>query len=423
MAEKEQGDRRRGIYLYFAPLTLLIYLALPDGYLLDITTSYMLKNQLKATATEVSTFRILTAIPVYGSFIFGMYRDLWNPFGLKDRGFFLVFAPLSAVVLTVLAYAPLSKVGLLIGIFVVMISFRVVEAAHQGLLALIGQEQSLSGRLSALLSVFSYVPYVLGAAASGYLTDNLTPRQIFLLVAGICLLIGGMGLLNPRSVFGGVYDPPAAKGLDLIGDIRRLIAHRPIYPALLVTLLFQFAPGASTPLQFFLSEKVHAPDAIFANHTAISLAAFIPMFVLYGYLCKRLALKKLLWLSTAIAVAQPIPYALIHTPISALIMAVPIGLMGGLAQAAYGDLAMRSCPPGLHGTMMMLVAGVWVLSFRMSDLLGSWIYRNDPIHGFFYCVALTMAVYALIMPVLSLIPKELVGTHDGQMAATAIGPP
>jgi len=37
------------IYLYFGPLTLLIYLVMPHGYLLDITTSYMLKNQLQAS--------------------------------------------------------------------------------------------------------------------------------------------------------------------------------------------------------------------------------------------------------------------------------------------------------------------------------------------------------------------------------------
>src|ERR1700685_2118974 len=100
------------LYLYFGPLTLLIYLALPDGYLLDITTSYMLKNQLHATATEVSTFRLITAIPAYVSFVFGMSRDLWSPFGLKDRGFFLLFAPLSAAVLIGMAFSPLSKWGL-----------------------------------------------------------------------------------------------------------------------------------------------------------------------------------------------------------------------------------------------------------------------------------------------------------------------
>jgi MFS family permease len=407
------------LYLYFGPLTLLIYLALPDGYLLDITTSYMLKNQLHATATEVSTFRLITAIPAYVSFVFGMSRDLWSPFGLKDRGFFLLFAPLSAIVLIGMAFSPLSKWGLFAGVLFLMVSFRFVSAAFQGLLALVGQEQLISGRLSALWNIFSYTPWVAGAVASGYVTEHLPPRQIFLLVALLSALIGVLGLLKPRAVFNHAYDQPQAKGLDLAGDIKRLAKHRAIYPAILIMFLFQFAPGASTPLQYFLTEKLHASDEVFANHTAISLAAFVPMFIVYGYLCKRVALNKLLWWSTVIAIAQPIPYAFIHSPNSALLMAVPIGLMGGLAQAAYSDLAMRACPAGLQGTMMMMVAGVWVLSFRGSDLLGSWLYGTYPVHGFLYCVLTTMVVYALILPTIPFIPKQIIATTDGEAPESA----
>src|SRR5215467_10661273 len=86
------------VFLYFGPLTLLVYLSLPHGYLLDIATSYMLKNQLHATATQVSLFRLLTALPVYLSVLFGFARDLWNPLGLRDRGYFLVFASTSAAI-------------------------------------------------------------------------------------------------------------------------------------------------------------------------------------------------------------------------------------------------------------------------------------------------------------------------------------
>ena len=86
------------VFAYFTPLTFLVYLVMPHGYLLDFATSYMLKDQLHATVTQVSTFRLLTAIPVYLSVIFGLTRDLWSPLGMRDRGYFLVFAPLTAAV-------------------------------------------------------------------------------------------------------------------------------------------------------------------------------------------------------------------------------------------------------------------------------------------------------------------------------------
>ena len=38
----------RQTFAYFGWLTLFVYLATPAGYLVDIQTSYMLKNQLHA---------------------------------------------------------------------------------------------------------------------------------------------------------------------------------------------------------------------------------------------------------------------------------------------------------------------------------------------------------------------------------------
>src|SRR5690348_8116119 len=129
------------IFVYFSPLTLLVYLALPHAYLLDIATSYMLKNQLHASATEVSTFRLLTAAPVYLSFVFGLTRDLWNPWGMKDRGFFLIFAPLTAAVFLWMSSATLGYGELFVGMLLAMFFFRFIAAAYQGLIALRSEER------------------------------------------------------------------------------------------------------------------------------------------------------------------------------------------------------------------------------------------------------------------------------------------
>jgi hypothetical protein len=109
-----------------------------------------------------------------------------------------------------------------------------------------------------------------------------------------------------------------------------------------------------------------------------------------------------------------IPLAFIHSGIQAEFLAVPIGLMGGVATAAYIDLAMRSCPPGLQGTLMMMVDGVLALSGRGGDLLGTKIYDVGKSSGFVYCVIATTVVYALILPLIALIPKQIVSTADGE---------
>jgi Major Facilitator Superfamily len=414
-AEKQSPAARRQVYFYFGSLTALVYLGMPHGYLFDIATSYMLKNQLNAPAGQIAIFRLLTAIPIYIAFLFGIVRDMWNPFGLRDRGYFLIFAPLSAVVLIWMALSRLSYVILFAGTLLVMVTFRFITAAHQGLIALVGQEKLMSGRLSALWSVVSFLPAIAGAIASGYLVENMPPSRTFALVAALALAIGAIGLWKPRGVFDHAYDRPQAKRTGLIADVRRLLKHRAIYPAATIMLLFAFSPGANTPLQFYLTNELHAPDAVYGYFYAIFLLSFIPVFLLYGYLCKRFSLNTLLWWGALTTIPQYVPLVFVHSANTALLLAAPMGMMGAIANAAIYDLAMRSCPPGLQGSFMMLVDGVYQLSYRGGDIVGTAIYSSSPTHGFLHCVIAVTAVYALILPTLLLIPKDVIATADGEL--------
>jgi hypothetical protein len=272
-----------------------------------------------------------------------------------------------------------------------------------------------------LWNIVNSVPIVAGGLVSGYISDHpgahaAHPDQkvTFLLVAAFTGCIWLMGFWKPRAVFTHAYDQPQAKGTSLTGDVKRLLKHRAVYPAILCMFLWSFAPGPNTPLQFYLANQLHLPDSVYSYYWAIFAAAFVPTFLLYGFLCKKVPLSKLLWWGTIVAIPQMIPLMFIDSAKAALLWAVPIGLMGGVATAAYYDLAMRACPPGLQGTLMMAVDGVYLLSARGGDMLGTAIYNRDPEHGFLYCVVATTAVYALILPVILSVPKELIATADGE---------
>jgi hypothetical protein len=408
-----QKSRVGAVFLYFTPLTLLVFLVLPNGFLLDIATSFMLKNQVRATPEQIANFRLVTAIPVYLSFFFGLARDLWNPFGLRDRGLFMIFGTITAGVFFWMTSFPLSYWGLLGSMFVVMLSFGFVAAAARGLLALISQEQLMSGRLSALWNAVSSAPYVFGAFAAGYLS-GLTPAYTFTLVAVLCAAIAAYGFWKPRAIFGHAYDLPSAQGTSLLGDLKRLVKHRAAYPAVLLVCLSQFSPGFNTPLQFYLANDLHAPDWVYGDFLGIQMAGYIPAAAVYGRLCTRVPLQRLLWWATVLWLPAAIPLLLIHSSASALWFAVPIGLANGFAFTAYWDLSIRSCPPGLQGALMMMVAGMYELAYRGGDVVGTKIYASSAAHGFLYCVIAGTATSALMLAVLRLIPRELVATPDGE---------
>ena len=407
------------IFSYFGALIFLIALCSPVGFMGDISTTFMLKDRLHATASEVSNFRIYTAIPVYFAFVFGFIRDRWSPLGLRDRGYLLVFGPITALAYVWLGTQELSFRGLVIGMLVAQFSFRLVVAAYQALLSLIGREKLMSGRLVTLWQIVASIPAVTAAFAAGWVAKHLDPRHTFFMLAAFAVATGLVGLAKPRVVFEHAYDEPEAKRGSLGADLKRLVTHRAIYPAILINFLWSFAPGSATPLQFYLTNELHASDASYANFNAIFAASFIPTFFLYGYLCKKVRLRGLLIWGTVAAVPQMVPLALVHSATSALWLAAPIGLMGGVATAAYYDLAVRSCPDGLQGTMMMAVEAVMVVAMRFGDRLGSAIYDANPARGFLNCVIVTTIVYALILPLVYLVPKPLIAFADGEAPPAA----
>jgi hypothetical protein len=413
MINTDSSSSTRQLLLYFGLMSLLVNVVNP-GILLDLPTSYMLKNSFHASPSQISLFRLLTGIPLYLGFAFGMVRDLWNPLGLRDRGYFRIFVPLMICALAWLALSRTAYVGLLIGTLLTTIAYSFVSAAYQGLTALIGQEALMTGRLSALSNIFLFLPVSAAYFASGVMSERLSPRELFLMVLALATTLSVFGFWKPRSVFSHAYDNPHAKGTNLFGDVRRLLKHRAIYPVVLINLLWDFSPGSFTPMQFFLTNQLHAPDAIYGDFLGLQYLTFLPPILLYGFLCTKYPPRKLLLWSVIIGVPQFIPMAFIHTGQQALAVAVLIGLMGGLATAACVDIAMRACPPGLQGTMMMIIAATFALSTRGGDVLGSWLYALSPKHGFQYCVAAITVTYALILLVIPFIPKQLTATADGE---------
>jgi hypothetical protein len=206
-------------------------------------------------------------------------------------------------------------------------------------------------------------------------------------------------------------------------DFKRVSMHWPVYPALAIWLLWNFAPGSVTPLQFYLQNTLHANDAAYGNWNAIFAGSFIPTFLLFGFLCRKFPLRTLLWWGTVVAVPQMVPLAFMHSVTGALCAAVPIGLMGGVSSAAYLDLLIRSCPKGLEGTVLMMSNGLYFIASRFGDILGTQLYDGLKINfgsvhialpsGFGVCVIAITAVYALILPTLLLVPRRLIVTPDG----------
>jgi len=372
---------------------------------------------LRLQASELANFRLVAALPLYLSCIFGFVRDTWNPIGMGDRGFLLVFGAGSAVLYIIFAFMPVTYVTLLVAMVLLTTAYLFASSAQNGMTAAIGQQHLMTGQVSAMWNIFLSIPMVGALLVGGWLSGTLEERDpdeairiLFLAGAAVMACVSVYAIWKPKIVFDGF---PAERSGHPLNDFQRLFRHGPIYPALAVWLLWSFAPGSATPLQYYLQNTLEAADAQWGEWNAIFALSFIPTFLVFSFLCQRLPLKLLLIWGTVFAIPQMIPLLLVHTVKGALVAAVPIGLMGGLATAAYMDLIIRSSPTGLQGTVLMMSSGLYYIAVRFGDVLGTALYSFG---GFPTCVIAITIVYAFILPVLWLIPKDLVATPDGHNA-------
>ncbi|HEV2366142.1 MAG TPA: MFS transporter [Caulobacteraceae bacterium] len=414
--------RRLEILAWAGALLFLGTIASPGFGVITLPVTFFLKNKLHLAAHQTAAFNLWTGLPLYFAFGFGLARDRWSPLRRGDRGHLVLFGAVSAAIFAGMAFAPPTYWVLLLGILLVTAALMMVASAMNGLVSAIGRQHVMAGQASVAILLANAVPTVASYLLGGQLSQLLegeraaaAARALFLVAAAIMAAIAILAAVGPRTLFGAARTE-LSSATSVLADVRRLLRWRPTWPALIIQLLWQFGPALGLAMQYHMANELHASDAEVGDFYAIFFACLIPTYGLYAWLCQRVRLSKLLWWGAATSVPQMAPLLLVHSATSALWAAVPVGLMGGFATAAIIDLTIRSCPEGLAGTMMMLVttSGYWV-AVRFGDVWGTDLYDHHG--GFATAVWATIAVYALILPMLLLVPKRLLSTSDGQLAA------
>jgi hypothetical protein len=101
-------------------LIALLLFSDPNGGVLDIPMSFILKNQMHMEAHELAKFRLIASIPLYLSFMFGLFRDSWSSKTIRDPGIIGVLSLLSAALYLTLALFALSYFTILLAALFVL---------------------------------------------------------------------------------------------------------------------------------------------------------------------------------------------------------------------------------------------------------------------------------------------------------------
>lgn len=395
------------VIVYFGILNLVLGIASPGG-ILAIPITYLLKDDFHLGPVQVATFIAVTSSPFCVAFLFGFFRDRFRSSLGGDRGWLALGSVAAVACYLWLAVMALDLRALTVLVLLVTVCFLFMYSAAQAMLTAVAQERLMSGRLSATSLSGSFVPLVLAALAGGWIVKHLSVHGAFVAAAAITVvvLIQMMVSVNPESTIRSDSQPESS-----LAAIKRVATYRPIWAASLIWFLWNFSPGMQTPMFYHLTNTLKISPQAYGVFTALSIGCNLPPMLLYGALCRRFPLSRLLRWGTVLGILAPLILLLAFGTWSAMLVGVISGLLSGLGFVAFMDLIIRSCPAGLEGTGVMLSTAAFTFALSLGNVFGSWVYAQG---GFSTAMFVSAISTALILPVTWIVPPAITATREGE---------
>lgn len=411
----QAGSQRHATPAVYAYVGLISLFFMTPGNIAYPALQFIYKNQLHFDAQHTAIFKAIINAPGYFGFVFGFLRDRIRIPKMGDRGWLLFGAFGCAVTYLVMARADPSALTLGAGLLITGFSGGMLGASFNALMRNISQVRLMTGRMSSLYFFMSSAVPAIFVFVGGYLIDRTSWRTQLLVVAVAYGLVAVVSLWRPKSVLDGVVAGGGKSMAELASGFKLLLRHRGYWIAVAIWGLWNFAPAALTPMQYFLNDVLKMNGTQYGIYNALSNLSFLPSAIVFGLLCKRFTLWRLIVVATILAVPQWAPVMFVTSANGAYAFAIFLGISGGLANVAYWGVLLRACPEDLAGTGMLVGPSLAVLAAELGNILGGYIFDRS---GFTGCSIATTIVYAFLVPIIFMLPKALVTPRDDEHVPT-----
>ncbi|HEX3655352.1 MAG TPA: MFS transporter [Pirellulales bacterium] len=399
----------------FLYATLVLVLSALSTGLMMYGYKYSLKDELHLSASQMAYCNCAISLPLFLSFLLGLLRDRWHPFGIVDRPYLLV-SPIIVCGCCLLLGATHRSLHTVIGALVVMNAGAMLSgAAMTGMLALLSKHFGLSGRIAVAGLVIPSLVSFMFMSLTGYLVETGGFSAICYVSAGLTLPVAILAFYRPTELFPRNAPPTSTSGhrvpRESLGPaLRRLLSSRAAVIAVLICFLWDFAPSWGTPLFYQFTNVLQLSPAQFESTGTVGTVGNLISAMSYAYFCFKFSTRRLLVFGTILCVVGSASLLFVRSHHSALAVSLVLGLTCGIAEAGIYDLLYRASPPGLEGVAVLLGIAATYLAGTIADVLGSFLYEYG---GFDLAVCTTASATALILPFVYLVPDKVLAIREG----------
>ena len=410
---EDRADLRRRTTFIGAGIVLVVF-GYPDTGIGDLPLRYVLSNQLGVAPAAMALWFALANIPSWCKPVIGILSDSIPLLGTRRRHYLMFAASLAAIVWLQMILVPPTYHALLWTAISLNALCTVCGTVHGGVVMEEGKKRGMTGRLASLRSICSNMGAMAAGPLGGFLATlafGWTALTGAILMASLAVL-GYFCLREPRTATRNRDAWPNAKAqLSLLGH------SKPLWIAGILMFLLRIAPGFSTPL-FYHQDEVLLFSKQFVGTLAglASAAAFLGGF-LYYVLCRKFALRHLLWICVLADIVTTLGFLVYDSASAAIVIRTLSGMGNTLSFLALFDLTARATPKGSEAMGYSVMYAFINVALSGSDYLGAHLYQMFG-NTFGPMVLINAATTALILLVLPRLPDTLVRGRDGDARAT-----
>jgi predicted MFS family arabinose efflux permease len=362
-----------GLVALFSAMYVVQGIAEPTEGLIAQPVRSLLKSW-DYSAAEIASFGALLSLPWSLKPIYGLLTDFVPIARTRRRSYLILASGASCLALLYLYLFPVAKGahGLLFLMLVIpTVGVAFCDVVVDALMVEKGQPRGLTGTLQSAQWTAMYVGTIGAALVGGYLSQHGQQRLGFL----ICAVTTFATLLLTLQFV--KEQPQQRQHGQLQFAIKELMcaARRPaVLASALFLFLWSFNPFSSSVLYLHMTQHLGQSEQFYGvTVSALSVGAIVGSLA-YGTYCRRISLPWLIHLSIAAGVLSTLAYVFSTDQKSALVVNAIVGFTYLTGTMVQFDLAARTCPIAVAGTLFATLMALSNLSMALSTALGGWMY-------------------------------------------------
>jgi MFS family permease len=346
------------------------------GGLISQPLTYYLKEAQGWTPVQITAYITLFNLPWIIKPVYGLVSDFLPLFGYRRKSYLLI-ANIAASAGFLLSSQLTVPHRLVFALMVTAYAMAISSTLCGAVLVENGQQLKRSGAFVNQQWLWFNVAAMTAAILGGQLVQHLSPTgalhgaAAIVAVAPLGVVFATLFLIQEQKA------PINMTGLrHSLDGLKATLQRRHLWIIAVFIFLYYFSPGLSTPLYFYMTDKLKFSQAYIGILGSIAAAGWVVGALLYRRYLEALTLKRLLNLSIAFGVVTSVAYVFFTTEILAAIITFCSGLAAMLATVATLTLAADYCPRRAEGFAFAVLMSIINLATALADNLGSYLFTH-----------------------------------------------